>query len=144
MAAYRPASPTLELGRRERQIVEILYRLGEASVAQVRDELPDPPTYSAVRGMLNLLAGKKLIVARQQGKRYLYRAVASKQRIGLSALKSLVRTFFSDAPVDAVAALLDGSAGKLTDDDLRSIRALIEKAEHARSTPSKHHPEDKS
>ena len=142
MAVSRPANSTLELGRRERQIVEILYRLGEASVAQVRDELPDPPTYSAVRGMLNLLVGKKLIVARQDGKRYLYRAVASKQRIGISALKSLVRTFFSDVPADAVAALLDGSAGKLTDDDLRTIRELIEKAERDRSAPIENHIED--
>jgi len=139
VAASRPANSTLELGRRERQIVEILYRLGEASVAQVRDELSDPPTYSAVRGMLNLLVGKKLIVARQDGKRYLYRAVASKQRIGISALKSLVRTFFSDVPADAVAALLDGSAGKLTDDDLRTIRELIEKAERGRSTREGNH-----
>jgi BlaI family penicillinase repressor len=144
VAVSRPANSTLELGRRERQIVEILYRLGEASVAQVRDELPDPPTYSAVRGMLNLLVGKKLIVARQDGKRYLYRAVASKQRIGISALKSLVRTFFSDVPADAVAALLDGSAGKLTDDDLRTIRELIEKAERDRSTPTKKQIEEKS
>jgi BlaI family penicillinase repressor len=142
VAASRSAKSTLELGRRERQIVEILYRLGEASVAQVRDELSDPPTYSAVRGMLNLLVGKKLIVARQEGKRYLYRAVASKQRIGISALKSLVRTFFSDVPADAVAALLDGSAGKLTDDDLRTIRELIEKAERDRSTPIQNHTED--
>jgi BlaI family penicillinase repressor len=144
VAASRPANSTLELGRRERQIVEILYRLGEASVAQVRDELSDPPTYSAVRGMLNLLVGKKIIVARQEGKRYLYRAVASKQRIRLSALKSLVWTFFSDAPIDAVAALLDGSAGKLTDDDLRNIRQLIEKAERGRATSGNKQIEDKS
>lgn len=132
-AAGVSKNTTLELGRRERQIVEILYRLGEASVAKVREELADPPTYSAVRGMLNLLVGKKLAVTRQDGKRYLYRAVASKQRTRLSALRNLVRTFFSDAPADAVAALLDGSAGKLTDDDLRAIRELIEKAERERS-----------
>jgi BlaI family penicillinase repressor len=143
VAVSRSANTTLELGRRERQIVEILYRLGEASVAQVREELADPPTYSAVRGMLNLLVGKKLVVTRQEGKRYLYRAVASKQRTRLSALRNLVRTFFSDAPADAVAALLDGSAGKLTDDDLRTIRVLIEKAEQQRSISQNNPVEDR-
>ncbi len=132
----RPPKPTLELGRRERQIVEALYRLGEASVAQVRDELPDPPTYSAVRGMLNLLVSKGIALTREQGRRYLYRAAAPKQRTGASALKNLVRTFFAGAPVDAVAALLDGSAGKLTDDQLREIREMIEKAEKSRSLQS--------
>lgn len=132
-----PKPPTLELGRRERQIVEILYRLGEASVAQVLDQLPDPPTYSAVRGMLNLLVGKKIAVARQDGRRLLYRAAAPKQRIRLSALKTLVRNFFADAPIDAVAALLDGSAGKLSDDDLRTVREMIEKAERSRSNQTK-------
>ncbi|MDB5910751.1 MAG: copY 1 [Massilia sp.] len=118
-----------QLGRRERQIVETLYRLGEASVAQVRAELADPPSYSGVRAMLNLLVGKGLAAARQEGKRYLYRAVASKQKVRQSALRSLVRTFFGSAPLDAVAALLDGSAGKLSADDLRRVRELIDKAE---------------
>jgi len=131
-----PPKPTLELGRRERQIVEILYRLGEGSVAQVRDQLPDPPTYSAVRGMLNLLVSKDIAVTRAEGRKYLYRPAAPKRRIRVSALKNLVRTFFSGAPVDAVAALLDGSAGKLTDDDLRDIRRMIESAEKTRSHPS--------
>lgn len=129
-------SSELELGRRERQIVEILYRLGEASVAQVRAELTDPPTYSGVRAMLNLLAGKGLVTSRQEGKRYLYRAVASKQKVRQSALRSLVRTFFGSAPLDAVAALLDGSAGKLSADDLRRARELIDKAE-TENTPTK-------
>ena len=126
-------SSELELGRRERQIVEILYRLGEASVAQVRAELTDPPSYSGVRAMLNLLAGKGLVTSRQEGKRYVYRAVASKQKVRQSALRSLVRTFFGSAPLDAVAALLDGSAGKLSPDDLRRAREMIDKAETGNS-----------
>jgi predicted transcriptional regulator len=128
-------SSDLELGRRERQIVEILYRLGEASVAQVRAELHDPPSYSGVRAMMNLLAGKGLIASRQEGKRYVYRAVASKQKVRRSALRGLVRTFFGSAPLDAVAALLEGSAGKLSADDLRRAREMIDKAEaHNTST----------
>lgn len=123
----------LELGRRERQIVEALYRLGEASVAQVRDDIPDPPSYSAVRAMLNLLVQKGVAASRQEGKRYLYRAVHSKQKVRLSALRNLVRTFFGSTPADAVAALIDGSAGKLSGDDLRRVRELIERAEREQS-----------
>lgn len=118
----------LQLGKRERQIVETLYRLGEASVADVRAALPDPPTYSAVRGMLNLLAAKRVVQFRRDGKRYLYRPAAPKQKISRSALRSLVRNFFAEQPVDAVAALVDGWAGKLSLDDLACIRRLIDDA----------------
>src|SRR6476659_10683673 len=75
------------LGRRERQIVEAVYRLGAASVAEVRKALPDPPTYSAVRAMLNLLVEKDVLTYRQEGKRYLYRAVVSKGKTGRTALR---------------------------------------------------------
>ena len=127
-------SSALQLGRRERQIVEVLYRLGEASVAQVRSELPDPPSYSAVRAMLNLLVRKQVLTARQQGKRYLYRPVPPKEKVRRSALKDLVRTFFGSAAVDAVAALLGGTAGKLSAEDLRRVRALIDEAERNQSS----------
>jgi BlaI family transcriptional regulator, penicillinase repressor len=131
-----PESSALQLGKRERQIVEALYRLGEASVAQVLAELPDPPSYSAVRAMLNLLVRKQVVVVRQEGKRYLYRAAAPKDKVRRSALRGLVRTFFGSAPVDAVAALLDGSAGKLSSDDLRRVRDLIGKAEQEQDNTS--------
>jgi len=128
MTARMVETSALQLGRRERQIVEALYRIGEASVAQVRAEIPDPPSYSGVRAMLNLLVGKQLVASRQQGKRYLYRALPSKQKVRQSALRDLVRTFFGSTPADAVAALLDGSAGKLSADDLRRIREMIDRA----------------
>jgi predicted transcriptional regulator len=127
--AVPESSSSLQMGKRERQIIEALYRLGEASVAQVRAELSDPPSYSAVRAMLNLLLRKELAVVRQAGKRYLYRPATPKHRVRRSALRNLVRTFFGSAPVDAVAALLDGSAGKLSADDLNRIRAMIRRAE---------------
>jgi len=122
-------SKSLHLGKRERQIVEALYRLGEASVAQVREVLPDPPTYSAVRGMLNMLVEKRLLAFRQEGKRYLYRPVAAKSKVGLSALRELVQNFFGGQPSDAVVALLDGSAGRITADELARIKQLIDEAE---------------
>ena len=124
----------LELGRRERQIVEALYRLGEAPVAQVRAEIPDPPSYSAVRAMLNLLVQKGVLVSRQEGKRYLYRPVPSKRRVRVSALRNLVRNFFGSAPADAVAALIDGSAGKLSPDDIQRIKEMIERAERQQAS----------
>ncbi|HVC96261.1 MAG TPA: BlaI/MecI/CopY family transcriptional regulator [Pirellulales bacterium] len=128
----------LELGKRERQIVETLYRLGEASVAEVRAAISDAPSYSAVRGMLNLLADKGLVRFRQQGKRYLYRPAAAKHKISRSALRNLVRNFFSDQPADAVAALVDGWAGRFSADDFSRIRRLIDEADGA---PSSNPPE---
>jgi len=122
----------LSLARRERQIMEVLYRLGEASVAQVLDELTDPPTYSAVRGMLNVLGDKKLVVFRQDGKRYLYRPAKPKDRVRRSVLQNLVSNFFGGQPADVVASLLDGTAGELSAADLRRIRKLIDDAESQR------------
>jgi predicted transcriptional regulator len=128
-----PESP-LHLSKRERQTLEALYRLGaDASVTDVQAALPDAPSYSAVRAMLNLLVKKQMATSRQDGKRYLYRPVASKDKVRRSALKNLVRTFFGSAPVDAVAALLDGSAGKLTQDDLQRLRDLIDRADRDRN-----------
>jgi len=120
---------TLQLGRRERQIVEAVYRLGEAAVADVRRALPDPPRYSAVRTMLNLLVEKRVLAVRQEGKRYLYRPVADRSKVGLSALRELVRNFFAGQPSDAVAALLDGSAGRINSEELARIKQLIDDAE---------------
>jgi predicted transcriptional regulator len=120
---------SLDLGRRERQIVEAVYRLGEASVADVRAVIPDPPSYSAVRATLNLLVAKNHLSHRNDGRRYVYRAVTPKTTVRRSALRELVRNFFGGRPVDAVAALLDGSAGPVTTDDLERIKKRIESSE---------------
>jgi predicted transcriptional regulator len=119
----------LNLGKRERQLTESLYRLGEASVLQVRRELPDPPSYSAVRAMLNLLVQKNVATVRRDGKRYLYRPAKSKETVRRSVLRGLVRTFFGSEPLDAVAALIDGSAGKLSESDIKRLREMIDAAE---------------
>jgi BlaI family transcriptional regulator, penicillinase repressor len=123
----RSSSP-LDVGKRERQIVEAVYRLGEASVAQVRTELTDPPSYSAVRAMLTTLVSKKVLAFRQEGKKYLYRARTSHESAGRSALQRLLYTFFAGQPTHAVAALLDVSAGSLTHEDLDNMKTLIEQA----------------
>ena len=119
----------LNLAKRERQIVEALYRLGEASVADVRQAIPDPPSYSAVRAMLNLLSEKRVVTFRQEGKRYLYRPLTSKGRMGRAALRDLVRNFFSGEPLDAIAALLNGSAGRIGPEELDRLKRLVDEAE---------------
>ena len=98
-------------------------------MAETLTALPDPPSYSAVRAMLNLLVEKRFATFRREGKRYLYRPVTSKEKVSRSALQNLVRTFFGGEPADAVAALLDGSAGKLQAEDIDRIKQFIEQTE---------------
>ena len=119
----------LNLGKREQQIVEAVYRLGESSVADVREALFDPPSYSAVRAMLNLLVDKKVLVFRKDGRRYLYRPKTPKEKIRRTALRNLVRIFFNGQPADTLAALLDDSAGELTAEDLARMKQMIDDAE---------------
>jgi predicted transcriptional regulator len=116
------------LGARERQILDAIYQLGEASVADVRASLPDPPSYSAVRTMIRMLEKKGLLRHRQLGTKYVYRPTRSHQSASRSALTHVMRTFFGGSATDAVAAILDVSASKLTDDDLQRLEQLIDQA----------------
>lgn len=119
----------LDLGKRERQIVETVYRLGEASVAEVLAEIDDPPSYSTIRAMLTTLVGKKVLRQRQDGKRYLYRPATSRETARRSAFHQLLRTFFTGEPLAALATLLDVSAKELTTDDLDRMKRLIEQSQ---------------
>ena len=116
------------LGRRERQIVETIHRLRRASVAEVRTSLPDPPTYSSVRAMLVALERKVYVRHERSGMKYLYMPAVSERRAQRSALKHLVSTFFGGSPVDAAAALLDISVGRLSNEEVDRLRNLIETA----------------
>jgi BlaI family transcriptional regulator, penicillinase repressor len=118
----------LELGKRERQIIETVQRLGEASVADVRKHLADPPSYSAVRTMLGLLVEKGWLKHRPEGKRYLYRSAAPKEKSQKTALRRLLGTLFNGSGGDAVAALLDLSAAEMSDAELERLTRMIEKA----------------
>ncbi len=118
-----------QLGRRERQIVEILYRLGSASVAEVLANLPDPPSYSAVRGMLGLLGEKGHVSHRRDGMKYVYSPVIAPTKARQSALRHLVSTFFEGSPAAAAAALLEMSDDRLTPDDRKQLSALIARCE---------------
>jgi predicted transcriptional regulator len=117
-----------DLGRRERQIMDVIYRLEEASVAEVLEQMPDPPSYSSVRTMIRILEGKGFLKHRRDGNRYLYRPTRSKDTASRSALKHLISTFFSGSASDAVAAILDDNAEKLSEDDLNRLEELIDDA----------------
>lgn len=116
------------LSRRERQIMDIAYRLGSATAADVLAALPDPPSYSAVRAMLRILEEKGHLTHRHDGPRYVYSPVVPRTAARQSALRSLVRTFFDGSATQAAAALLDMSGSRLTPDEAEQLTRLIVKA----------------
>ena len=122
------ASPSTDLGRRERQIMDVVYRLGRASVGDVRDHLPDPPSYSAVRAMLNLLEDKGHLTHEQDGLRYVYKPTAARSQLRRSALRHVVQTFFDGSPTSAVAALLEMAGGDLSPADRARLTKMIAQA----------------
>lgn len=116
------------LARRERQIMDVLHLLGEASVSEVREKLSDPPSYSAVRTMIRHLETKGLLKHRQDGKRYVYRTIQSRVSASRSALKKLLDVFFAGSPSDAVAAILDVQGNQIGQAELDRIADLIQQA----------------
>jgi BlaI family transcriptional regulator, penicillinase repressor len=116
------------LGHRERQIMDAVYRSGEASVGDVLAAMPDPPSYSAIRKMLNVLERKGFLQHRREGTRYIYRPTRSRHAASRSAVRHLLSTFFSGSTTEAVNAILDVSSSKLTADDFDRLRKMIEQA----------------
>jgi len=116
------------LSRRERQIMEVVYREGQAAATDVLAKIPDPPSYSAVRAMLRILEQKGHLRHVAEGNRYVYRPTVPADRARRSALKSLLQTFFEGSPEKAVAALLDMSRSELSAGDLDRLSRLIEQA----------------
>jgi predicted transcriptional regulator len=119
---------TTHLSRRERQIMEIVYELGRASAADVREKMPDPPSYSAVRAMLRILEDKGHIRHEQDGPRYVFLPTVPREQASENALRRLVRTFFEGSPEGAMAALLDLEGDHLDDEALRRIAKRIDEA----------------
>lgn len=118
----------LGLARREQQIVETVVQLGEASVSDVLKNLADPPSYSAVRAMLGLLVEKRLLKFRRDGKKYLYRPSAAKEKSQKNAINRVVETFFGGSPTEALAAMLDSSAAELSDEEYNRMLDMVKKA----------------
>lgn len=118
------------LGAREQQIMDVIYQLGKASVAEVRERLTDPPSYSAVRTMIGLLEQKGHLRRDRAGVKHLYSPVKSPRSVGRSALRGLIETFFPSSPGDALAGLIDDTAAQLTAEDLDRLEQAIERARH--------------
>jgi BlaI family transcriptional regulator, penicillinase repressor len=116
------------LSRRERQIMDILYQRGKASANEVRDDMPDAPSYSAVRAMLRVLEEKGHAKHQEEGMKYVYAPVVAAGKAKRSAVKHVLDTFFQGSAEQAVAALLDVSSSRLTREELDRMGALIEKA----------------
>lgn len=122
MSARRP--PAL-LTKRERQIVDALYRLGRATAAEIMAAVPGAPTYSTIRTQLRVLEAKGHVRHEEQGLRYVYMPTVPRSAARKSALKHLVETFFDGSSAKAVAALLGGEASRLSDDDLDRIARIL-------------------
>ncbi len=116
------------LSRRERQIMDALFRRGEATVAEVMDEMPDPPSYSAVRATLRILEEKGHVVHRQDGPRYVYLPAVEPAEARQDALEHLVRTFFHGSAEQAAVALLRMSDAELSDADIERLARKIRDA----------------
>ena len=121
-------SPYLDLGRRERQIMDVVYQLGRASVGDVLERVPDPPSYSSVRAMMGKLEEKGVLGHEQDGPRYVYFPLHSPSEATRSALRRVLGTFFDGSPSKAVAAVLDASDRELSDEELDELAELIENA----------------
>ena len=118
----------ITLSRRERQIMDILYRLGSATSAEVQQNLTDAPSYSAVRALLRILEDKGHLKHAYDGPRYVYAPVVSRPVAQKSALKQMVKTFFGGSTSNAVAALLDMSGDDLSDAELERLSKIVDQA----------------
>ena len=122
-----PAGPAA-LSRRENQVMDILHRRTGATVAEIMADLPDPPTYSAVRSVLRILGEKGLIKHREDGPRYIYYPAQSTETAREDVLAHVVRTYFGDSPEQAMTALLRMSDADMSDADVERLRAIIGRA----------------
>jgi len=123
-----PKTSSAHLSRRERQIMDVIYRLGQASAADVLENLPDPPSYSAVRALLRVLEAKGHVRHKRDGARYLFLPTQPRQHAARSALRRLLQTFFDNSAEKAVAALLDASEAKMSRAEWDRLAHLIDNA----------------
>jgi BlaI family penicillinase repressor len=117
-----------DLSRRERQILDILYKDGRATAAEVQERLPDPPSYSAVRALLRILEEKGHVRHEQDGPRYVYLPTVNRDNAQRSALRHILQTFFNGSAEQAISALLDDDSAKLSGAELDRLARQIEHA----------------
>lgn len=118
------------LSRRERQIMDILYQRGKASASDVREAMPDAPSYSAVRAMLRILEEKGHLKHQEEGLKYVYAPTVARDKAKRSAVQHLLDTFFNGSPEQIMASLLDVSSTRLTREELDRMSAMIDKAKN--------------
>jgi BlaI family transcriptional regulator, penicillinase repressor len=123
-----PAKPPALLTKRERQIVDALYRLGRATAAEIMAAVPGAPTYSTIRTQLRVLEAKGHVRHEEHGLRYVYMPTVPRSAARKSALKHVVETFFDGSSAKAVAALLGGEASRMSDEDLERIADILKSA----------------
>jgi BlaI family transcriptional regulator, penicillinase repressor len=126
----------IDLTRRESQIMEILYRRKRATVEDIRAELPDAPSPSSVRKLLEIMIERGLLAREYDGPRYTYFPAVTPEDASRSALQQLVRTFFDNSPGSAMAALLDMRSTELSPDEYRRLSQLLKKRVRERGEES--------
>lgn len=120
--------PHLDLSRRERQIIDILYAQGRATAAEVQAALPEPPSYSAVRAMLRILEDKGHVRHEQDGPRYIYKPTVARDNAKKSAMRHMLQTFFDGSAEQAISSLLDDHSARLSEAELDRLANLIDRA----------------
>jgi predicted transcriptional regulator len=123
-----PKPTSIDLTRRESQIMEILYRRRRATVEEIRAELPDASSPSSVRKLLDIMIDRGLLARQYDGPRFVYFPAVKPEEASRSALKQLVRTFFDDSPGSAIAALLDIRSTQLSEAEYRKLSNLLKRA----------------
>jgi predicted transcriptional regulator len=123
-----PKPTTVDLTRRESQIMEIVYRRRRATVEEIRGELPDAPSPSSVRKLLDIMIDRGLLAREYDGPRFVYFPAVKPEEASRSALKQLVRTFFDNSPGSAIAALLDNTSTQLSESEYRKLSSLLKRA----------------
>ena len=117
-----------KLSRRERQIMDVIYNLGEASAKDVHESISDAPSYSAIRAMLKILLDKNILKHVQRGKQYIYSPVVGVEKAKTSVLNNMLKTFFNNSASQAVAALIDMNKSDLSDNELDRLSKMINDA----------------
>ena len=119
------------LSRREREIMDILYRLGEATVSEVAKHMSDDTSYDSVRITLGILKKKGYVTHHRESRHYVYSPKVSREEASRSAARNLIRTFFGGSPMRAVLTLLDESSDRLSEDELEKIADWLKKEKKA-------------
>ena len=126
-----PSNPHASLSRRERQIMDILYRLGRATANEVMAEIAGEPNYSTVRTQLRVLESKGHVRHEEHGLRYVYMPTVPRHAVRQSALRHLIETFFEGSAEKMLSTLLGSEGGKVSEEELERLAQLIDKARKA-------------